>query len=340
MKKNIFFRIATSILLVLVLLPISSCAGGELLASYEKGSAPSHVINAGGYWYTVISEPGKSEKEISVSRAVNEKNVVHTVNGGMFECFVADEYGCAWTESDDENYIYYCYSLKYDKVKKLRTSPASDLQMLKVGISGTDVYYAYIDYADSSAAIYCYNMENGETTTLHTLDYAAESTIDCLDVNDGFLTAVIPTEERCVLLSIELATKKTSESPLPESVARVFDISFNADSQKLALYYNDGEREKIAVLDNGEISEVCAFSPIQFAYKDEVAFADGIVYWVREITDTHGSESKYTLVAHDCAENKTREYADIFYFSLTDDGFYGLEQEGGENYEKVNLFNY
>lgn len=337
MKKRRIFSMFISILLIFTL---SSCSGGELLASFEKGTARSHVISVGEYWYSVIGEYGKSEKQISVARSVDEINAVHTAEGGEISSFVADEGGCAWVEKNDEGYFYYTYSLKSNKVRELRSSPASDWQIGKIGISGECVYYAYISYADSLAAIYSYNMVSGQTLTVCELDYAAESTIDCLAVKDGYLTAAIPLSESGVLLSVELATGKKEEISLPDGVARVFDVAFDTVTQKRALYFSDGSQEKIGVIDGDEIITLAAFSPIQFAYKDEIDFSDGKVYWVREITDNEPSEEKYVLIVYDYLSGDVEEYKNAFFFSVYQNRLLILKYDKKEDFEKVELLNY
>jgi hypothetical protein len=336
MKKRTIFSILISILLIFALVACS----GERLASFEKGSARSHVIPVGEYWYSVIGEYGKSEKQVSVSRAVDEINVVHTAEGGELSSFVASDGGCAWAEKNDEGYFYYCYSLKNDKVKKLCTSAAEDWQMPKIGISGETVYYAYVAYADSSAAIYSYDMASGKTAELCVLTYEAEATIDCLSVSGGYLSAVTLKGEGSVLLSVELATGKTDEIPLPDGVGRVFDVAFDGVTQKWALYFSDENQEKIGVLDGGEIVTLAAFSPIQFAYRDEIDFYDGKVYWVRETTDTAPSEAKYALVSYDYASGDSKEYENVFFFNVNSNGLITLNYDGKESFEKVDLFNY
>lgn len=336
MKKRTVFSILISILLTFTL---AGCSG-ERLASFEKGSARSHVIPVGEYWYSVIGEYGKSEKQISVSRAVDEINVVHSAEGGELSSFVASDGGCAWAEKNDEGYFYYCYSLKNDKVKKLCTSAAEDWQMQKIGISGETVYYAYVDYADSSAAIYSYDMASGKTAELCALTYEAEATIDCLSVSGGYLLAVTLKGDGSVLLSVELATGKTDEIPLPDGVGRVFDVAFDGVTQKWALYFSDENQEKIGVLDGGEIVTLAAFSPIQFAYRDEIDFYDGKVYWVRETTDTEPSEAKYALVSYDYASGDSKEYDNVFFFNVNSNGLLTLNYDGKESFERVDLFNY
>ena len=336
MKKRTIFSILVSVLLIFTL---ASCSG-ERLASFEKGSARSHVIPVGEYWYSVIGEYGKSEKQISVSRAVDEINVVHTAEGGELSSFVASDGGCAWAEKNDDGYFYYCYSLKNDKVKKLCTSAAEDWQMQKIGISGETVYYAYVAYADSSAAIYSYDMASGKTAELCPLTYEAEATIDCLSVSGGYLSAVTLKGDGSVLLSVELATGKTDEIPLPDGVGRVFDVAFDGVTQKWALYFSDENQEKIGVLDGGEIVTLAAFSPIQFAYRDEIDFLDGKVYWVRETTDTEPSEAKYVLVAYDCVSGDSDEYENVFFFNVNSNGLITLNYDGKESFERVDLFNY
>ncbi len=336
MKKRTIFSILVSVLLIFTL---ASCSG-ERLASFEKGSARSHVIPVGEYWYSVIGEYGKSEKQISVSRAVDEINVVHTAEGGELSSFVASDGGCAWAEKNDDGYFYYCYSLKNDKVKKLCTSAAEDWQMQKIGISGETVYYAYVAYADSSAAIYSYDMASGKTAELCPLTYEAEATIDCLSVSGGYLSAVTLKGDGSVLLSVELATGKTDEILLPDGVGRVFDVAFDGVTQKWALYFSDENQEKIGVLDGGEIVTLAAFSPIQFAYRDEIDFLDGKVYWVRETTDTEPSEAKYVLVAYDCASGDSDEYENVFFFNVNSNGLITLNYDGKESFERVDLFNY
>ena len=336
MKKRTVFSILISILLIFTL---AGCSG-ERLASFEKGSARSHVIPVGEYWYSVIGEYGKSEKQISVSRAVDEINVVHTADGGELSSFVASDGGCAWAEKNDEGYFYYCYSLKNDKVKKLCTSAAEDWQMQKIGISGETVYYAYVAYADSSAAIYSYDMASGKTAELCALTYEAEATIDCLSVSGGYLSAVTLKSEGSVLLSVELATGKTDEISLPDGVGRVFDVAFDGVTQKWALYFSDENQEKIGVLDGGEIVTLAAFSPIQFAYRDEIDFLDGKVYWVRETTDTEPSEAKYVLVSYDYASGDSKEYENVFFFNVNSNGLLTLNYDGKESFERVDLFNY
>lgn len=336
MKKRTVFSILISILLIFTL---TACSG-ERLASFEKGSARSHVIPVGEYWYSVIGEYGKSEKQVSVSRAVDEINVVHTAEGGELSSFVASGGGCAWAEKNDEGYFYYCYSLKNDKVKKLCTSAAEDWQMQKIGISGETVYYAYVDYADSSAAIYSYDMASGKTAELCALTYEAEATIDCLSVSGGYLSAVTLKGDGSVLLSVELATGKTDEISLPDGVGRVFDVAFDGVTQKWALYFSDENQEKIGVLDGGEIVTLAAFSPIQFAYRDEIDFYDGKVYWVRETTDTEPSEAKYVLVSYDYASGDSKEYENVFFFNVNSNGLLTLNYDGKESFERVDLFNY
>ena len=336
MKKRTIFSILVSVLLIFTL---ASCSG-ERLASFEKGSARSHVIPVGEYWYSVIGEYGKSEKQISVSRAVDEINVVHTAEGGELSSFVASDGGCAWAEKNDDGYFYYCYSLKNDKVKKLCTSAAEDWQMQKIGISGETVYYAYVAYADSSAAIYSYDMASGKTAELCPLTYEAEATIDCLSVSGGYLSAVTLKGDGSVLLSVELATGKTDEIPLPDGVGRVFDVAFDGVTQKWALYFSDENQEKIGVLDGGEIVTLAAFSPIQFAYRDEIDFLDGKVYWVRETTDTEPSEAKYVLVSYDYASGDSDEYENVFFFNVNSNGLITLNYDGKESFERVDLFNY
>lgn len=336
MKKRTIFSILVSVLLIFTL---ASCSG-ERLASFEKGSARSHVIPVGEYWYSVIGEYGKSEKQISVSRAVDEINVVHTAEGGELSSFVASDGGCAWAEKNDDGYFYYCYSLKNDRVKKLCTSAAEDWQMQKIGISGETVYYAYVAYADSSAAIYSYDMASGKTAELCPLTYEAEATIDCLSVSGGYLSAVTLKGDGSVLLSVELATGKTDEIPLPDGVGRVFDVAFDGVTQKWALYFSDENQEKIGVLDGGEIVTLAAFSPIQFAYRDEIDFLDGKVYWVRETTDTEPSEAKYVLVSYDYASGDSKEYDNVFFFNVNSNGLITLNYDGKESFERVDLFNY
>lgn len=336
MKKRTIFSILVSVLLIFTL---ASCSG-EKLASFEKGSARSHVIPVGEYWYSVIGEYGKSEKQISVSRAVDEINVVHTAEGGELSSFVASDGGCAWAEKNDDGYFYYCYSLKNDKVKKICTSAAEDWQMQKIGISGETVYYAYVAYADSSAAIYSYDMASGKTAELCPLTYEAEATIDCLSVSGGYLSAVTLKGDGSVLLSVELATGKTDEIPLPDGVGRVFDVAFDGVTQKWALYFSDENQEKIGVLDGGEIVTLAAFSPIQFAYRDEIDFLDGKVYWVRETTDTEPSEAKYVLVSYDYASGDSKEYENVFFFNVNSNGLITLNYDGKESFERVDLFNY
>lgn len=336
MKKRTIFSIFVSVLIIFTL---ASCSG-ERLASFEKGSARSHVIPVGEYWYSVIGEYGKSEKQISVSRAVDEINIVHTAEGGELSSFVASDGGCAWAEKNDDGYFYYCYSLKNDKVKKICTSAAEDWQMQKIGISGETVYYAYVAYADSSAAIYSYDMASGKTAELCPLTYEAEATIDCLSVSGGYLSAVTLKGDGSVLLSVELATGKTDEIPLPDGVGRVFDVAFDGVTQKWALYFSDENQEKIGVLDGGEIVTLAAFSPIQFAYRDEIDFLDGKVYWVRETTDTEPSEAKYVLVSYDYASGDSKEYENVFFFNVNSNGLITLNYDGKESFERVDLFNY
>lgn len=337
MKKRTILSILISILLIFALL---SCSGGERLATFEKGSARSHVIPVGEYWYCVIGEYGKSEKQISVSRAIDETNVIHTAKGGELSSFVASDGGCAWTEKNDEGYFYYCYSAKNGKVTKLRTSADSDPQIQNIGINGECVYYAYIDYTDESAAIYSYDMSSGNTAELCPLAYEAEATIDCLSVGGGYLSAVMLKGDVSVLISVDLGRGKKDEIELPAEVSRVFDVAFDSSTQKWALYFSDENQEKIGVLDGGKVVTLAAFSPIQFAYRDEIDFYDGKVYWVRETTDTAPSEAKYVLVAYDYASGDSKEYENAFFFNVDANGLLALKYDGKESFEKVELFNY
>ena len=106
------------------------------------------------------------------------------------------------------------------------------------------------------------------------------------------------------------------------------------------VYFSDENQEKIGVLDGGEIVTLAAFSPIQFAYRDEIDFLDGKVYWVRETTDTEPSEAKYVLVAYNCASGDSDEYKNVFFFNVNSNGLITLNYDGKENFERVDLFNY
>lgn len=346
MRRNI-----TAFLAAALLVTASGCgnttsqtaASMETLAVFtEETGLPSQIVAAeDGTYYAVVGEYGSADYGISVSNSPDTLHIIRDVpEETAIWYFEASEDGAVWCEKGT-TYLWQVYNAEDGTITEIDGDyPQNGFQNMKVGIYDGCVYYAHIDYSHETAEIIRYRITDGTSEPVYTFPFYGEITIHSLKVSGNYLTlAGCVDSEYPDAVIIDLDTDETRVLEMGVSAGYVFDAAYDAKTDTLALYYENGStaEEQIGIYDaeSRTITPVSTFTENYYAYHDVIDCADGEIYWIEQKNVSGDIADHYSLYIYNIEDGTSRSIPTAFDYDITDDGLYYLCFADGTN--KVEL---
>lgn len=330
-KRKKTFRFA-ALLLSLALL---FCACGEKTALYEINGenawfsypveqAPVKAVNAGEKWYLLMGKYLGDSFSLSVSESYENVNTVYSTSGVDIWFFEANESLAAWCEESAAEIKFMVYNAESGKTEEIfSASTEKFFRAANVGVHGKKAYFEYTDYENETAAIMCYDTEDGKLSRFAELEYRGEYSCTSLYLHAGNLTVSYGNEGKAELLKINLESGEKTKISLSAAVNFVYACSYDSAEGGYAVYYRDADgKEHVATVNpkSGNLKNLFTFAQNVYAYHDTVSFYGGHLYWVQQVNATGNVAEHYKFVDYDCSNDTADEYLKTFCFSLAEDG--------------------
>lgn len=322
---------------LVTLTALSGCGGRnssrqaekELVYSYkEEEGRMNFLATDGSLWYGAEGDYAQKEEYFCVGEAPDALErvcpVEEDLNVGQLN---AGDGCCIWSEWSYEKgrKVIRAYLADTEEVVTVAELEEDDMLSQKPRIFGTKVYYTQTD-DNGTTAFYEHDLASGERTVLEEGIYTNFNY--SVYYGDGHLFYNISTEENApyTLRVLDLTTMGQGEITLPEDVSRLFDLTYDSERDRYALYFIDGSgKEHIGLYqEGGSIKAVYTLGQNSYLHHDRLEYRDGFLYWVTQYEVSGYVRDHYDFVMYDAEKDVPREVKGGFSFTLTEEGPYCL----------------